>query len=60
MDEEKKEQSKHSTIHCQPKHKKREEERESTRKKIELNSLILNYYLSIMGGMEPGCCVGEG
>lgn len=44
------------------KHKKkrrREEERESAREKIELNSLILNYYLSIMGGMEPGCCAGE-
>lgn len=41
------------------KHKKGEEERESAREKIELNSLILNYYLSIMGGMEPGRCAGE-
>lgn len=30
--------------------KKGEEERECAREKIELNSLILNYYLSIMGG----------
>lgn len=41
------------------KHKKGEEERESAREKIELNSLILNYYLSIMGGMELGRCAGE-
>lgn len=41
------------------KHKKGEEERESAREKIELNSLILNYYLSIMGGMEPGRRAGE-
>lgn len=41
------------------KQKKREEERESAREKIELNSLILNYYLSIMGGMEPGRRAGE-
>lgn len=39
------------------KQQKREEERE--REKIELNSLILNYYLSIMAGMEPGCRAGE-
>lgn len=41
------------------KHKKGEEERESARDKIELNSLILNYYLSIMGGMELRHCAGE-
>lgn len=45
--------------HTNIKKKRREEERESAREKIELNSLILNYYLSIMGGMEPGCCAGE-
>lgn len=44
---------------CPCGHKRGEEERESAREKIELNSLILNYYLSIMGGMEPGRCAGE-
>lgn len=39
--------------------KKGEEERESARDKIELNSLILNYYLSIMGGMELRHRAGE-
>lgn len=39
--------------------KRERKERESAREKIELNSLILNYYLSIMGGMEPGRCAGE-
>lgn len=42
------------------KHKKGEEERESAREKIELNSLILNYYLSIMGGNGAGALCGRG
>lgn len=41
------------------KHKKGKEKRESAGEKIELNSLILNYYLSIMGGMEPRRRAGE-
>lgn len=42
------------------KHEKGEEERESAREKIELNSLILNYYLSIMGGeWSRGAVRGE-
>lgn len=39
--------------------RKKERERERAKEKIELNSLILNYYLSIMGGMELGCRAGE-
>lgn len=57
--EKKKNHSEHSTMSAHADIKEGEKERESARGKIELNSLILNYYLSIMGGMEPGRCAGE-
>lgn len=48
-----------NALAAQVKREERERKKECAREKIELNSLIPNYYLSIMGGMEPGCFAGE-